>query len=732
MLDRFLRLINVYESEFMDLMFSLCISFVVKFLTVIGWSFLIIYFVELYSFGFLVNLFLTHGVAMMLGYFLFKNIFSKFKLNLVFSSLICVFTLICLFLPFISNSPILFITFVFIAFSLILNQIKIAKNLFVEDLFSPIQSTRIFPVVEASETLAVILAGVFITIFSSTFNFESIFFICAFLSAFLLPVIILHENSTLKQDFNHLFEFNHSVEDSESESKLSVIKYVVFFQVLFFVFLEFQYLYLLDVNYHSSFAIELGFYHIVFGSLAIFFQLFLASHILKFLGVVKSMLVSPITLAVISLLNIFHFNFLSVLILKTNQELSNILHYNAYHSSYYAFDHNSRVRFMELNESYYRPLALILGSSFIYFTMNVGSNFSYLSFFMILALLCSVFFALRFKNAYDKYPVNEIDSASCDFKIINALFILEQNFKSHYTPYLIEFLNSKKPSYAVYSKVLYILNKHLNINYIDGYLSLLDEPKYQLKAAKIIRNLLKGNQSQLEDLKITKNTILSKYNELFDTTKDLNLKSEILCFKILSGVELNKSLELLSSFTLDTNAKLIYETLSSFDDPMFVKFYKDNWSKLSSLSRYYALYAIDKFQPDLLDQFIFRLFTSKNPLDHSYLLLFLINEKKDYKFTLKFTNPINKFLFNIYSRGVHFACKNIEIDELKGSRSIWTLLNSKYYLNTILSLFHEKINQDSQTLDTKSKQDISELRDIYSIIGRHNEVLFLNTVLENI
>ena len=202
------------------------------------------------------------------------------------------------------------------------------------------------------------------------------------------------------------------------------------------------------------------------------------------------------------------------------------------------------------------------------------------------------------------------------------MFILEQNFKSHYTPYLIEFLNTKKPSYAVYSKVLYILNKHLNINYIDGYLSLLDEPRYQLKAAKIIRNLLKGNQSQLGDLKITKNTILTKYDELFDTTKDLNLKSEILCFKILSGVELNKSLELLSSFTLDTNAKLIFETLSSFDDPMFVKFYKDNWSKLSSLSRYYALYAIDKFQPDLLDQFIFKLYTSKSFGSFIFVIIF--------------------------------------------------------------------------------------------------------------
>ncbi|MBT5346589.1 hypothetical protein HOJ01_03500 [bacterium] len=731
MLDRILRLINVYETEFTDLMFSVCISFVVKFLTVIGWSFLIIYFVEVYSFQFLVNLFLTHGVAMILGYFLFKNIFSKYKLNVVFSILVSMFSLLTLILPFISSHQILFITCVFLAFSLILNQIKIAKNLFVEDLFSPIQSTRIFPVVEASETLAVILAGLFISLFAYNFTFESIFFICAFLSAFLLPIIVLHENSTLKQDFNHLFEFNESPTDSDSESKLSVVKFVVFFQVLFFVFLEFQYLYLLDLNYHASFAIELGFYHIVFGGLAIFFQLFLASHILRFLGVVKSMLVSPITLALLSFLSLFHFNFLSTLILKTNQELSNILHYNAYHSSYYAFDHNSRVRFMELNESYYRPLALILGSGFIFLTYNLFASYAYLSFFMIIALLFSVYFALKFKSAYDQYPLDEIKLANSDFKIINALFILEQNFKSCYIPFLTDFLLKNDLSHSVYSKILYILNKQLNINYIDAYLNLFDNKNYHRKTCKIIRNILKDHRSQLEDLSITKSAILNKYNHLFQSTKDMNLKTEILCFKILAGFEVEQSLCELSKLNLDSSAKLIYETLSSFDDPMFVKFYKDNWDILSPLSKYYALCAIEKFQVDLLDSYIFKLFSSQNPLDHSYLLLFLINNKIDYKFNLKIKTPLNLFLFNLYKKGIYYACKHVTFDELKHSRSIWTMLDSKYSLNTILSFFHDRIYQ-SDFLNAQSKEDVVELRDIYSIIGRQNEVLFLNTVLENI
>ena len=55
----------------------------------------------------------------------------------------------------------------------------------------------------------------------------------------------------------------------------------------------------------------------------------------------------------------------------------------------------------------------------------------------------------------------------------------------------------------------------------------------------------------------------------------------------------------------------------------------------------------------------------------------------------------------------------------------------KYYLNTILSFFHDRI-YESEFLNSQCKDSIVELRDIYSIIGRHNEVLFLNTVLENI
>lgn len=731
MLRKFLNLINVYESEFKDLMFSICISFVVKFLTVVGWSFLIIYFVELYNFSYLVNLFLTHGVAMVLGYFLFKNIFSKFSLNSIFTILLSLFASICVILPFIKSNQILFITLVFIAFSLLLNQIKIAKNLFVEDLFSPIQSTRIFPVVEASETMAVILAGLFITIFSTYFSLESIFFMCAFLSAFLLPIIVLHENSSLKQDFNHMFEFNDTILDSDSESKLSVIKYVVFFQVLFFVFLEFQYLYLLDQIHHSSFAIELGFYHIVFGGLAIFFQLFLASHILKFLGVVKSMLVSPISLIVLSFLNIFHFNFIYSLILKTNQELSNILHYNAYHSSYYAFDHNSRIRFMELNESLYRPLALISGSLFIFLIINYFPSYNYISLFMIISLVASLFCALKFKKAYDSFPVNEIKSANSDFKLLNALFILEQNFKTFYIPFLVDFICKNKVSSSVSNKALFILLSHVDVKYIDSYLELLNIKNFRLKALKIIRKLIISCPTEIDDLQLTKSVILDKYNCLFESTTDLNIKSEILCFKIIAGVDLSESLNLLSKYNLDSSAALIFETLASFDDPMFVKFYKDNWNNLSSLSKYYGLCAIFKYQPEIIEEFVLKMYSSKLPLDHSYLFVFLINKGLDFKLKLKFENKLNLFLYRLYISNIHKACKDMSLDDLRNSRSIWSLLNSRHSLNYIISLFHTKIN--ASTLDKSSSvEHIVELRDLYSIIGRHNEVLFLNTVLENI
>lgn len=176
MISRLLRLINIFSSEVKDVAICSYIAFIVKFLTVTGWSFLIVYFIELYDFDFLINLFFTHGTAMILGFFLFKNIFNKFKVNDVFIALISVLSILFLLIPFLISNQTLFITFVFVAFSLLMNQVKIAKNLFTERSFSPIQSTRIFPVIESAETFAIIISG-FLLLFSLKISIWKISFL---------------------------------------------------------------------------------------------------------------------------------------------------------------------------------------------------------------------------------------------------------------------------------------------------------------------------------------------------------------------------------------------------------------------------------------------------------------------------------------------------------------------------------------------------------------------------
>jgi len=730
-IDRFLRLINVYETEVKDVLFSVYISFTIKFLSVVGWSFLVIYFVQLYGFAFLVNLFLTHGIAMILGYFLFRNFFTRFKLNSIFAFLVALMSLCLLVLPFLMQSQILFITLVFISFSLLLNQIKIAKNLFVEDLFSPIQSTRIFPIVESSETIAIIFAGLFVSLFAKFFTFENIFFLCAFFTACLIPIIILHHNNDVKQDFNHLFEFNSSVKDSVNETNLSVIKYVVFFQVLFFIFLEFQYLFLLNSSHGSSFAYELGMYHMIFGSVAILFQLFVASKILRFLGIVKSMMVSPISLLVLTVSNIFTFNFLSILILKTNQELSNILHYNAYHSSYYAFDHNSRIRFMELNESVFRPLALIIGALFILLTRGWFVGYSYLSIFMILALGSCLYFGYRFRKAYDEYPILEIKDSSSDFQLLNALFILEQNFKHYNIPFLINFLLKNNPSHSVSSKVVAILTKFPDLNYLDSYINLLNVNQFRLPALKIIRTILINCAAEIDDLPITRSTILNLYNDLLVENVNPNVEAEVLCFKLLANSDLEQTILRLNEIINESNCELIYETLISLDDPMAVKFFKDSWDRLPSRARYFALRVFHKFQPCVLEKYIFELYKSERPLDFSYLLVFLLNKKFSFEFSLKHRNALNLFLYNLYMKSPHFALNHTDLDELRAGRFVWSLIESKKIINAILNDFYHYVSITKISKESKN-EDIYDLRDMYSIIGRQNEVLFLNTVLEQL
>ena len=79
----------------------------------------------------------------------------------------------------------------------------------------------------------------------------------------------------------------------------------------------------------------------------------------------------------------------------------------------------------------------------------------------------------------------------------------------------------------------------------------------------------------------------------------------------------------------------------------------------------------------------------------------------------------------------HFALNHTDLDELRAGRFVWSLIESKKIINAILNDFYHYVSITKISKESKN-EDIYDLRDMYSIIGRQNEVLFLNTVLEQL
>jgi hypothetical protein len=65
-----------------------------------------------------------------------------------------------------------FIALVIFALSVLHSQFKIVTSLFTEDLFTPTQSSRVFPVIESAQTIGLIVGGTIISVFCSSLAFN--------------------------------------------------------------------------------------------------------------------------------------------------------------------------------------------------------------------------------------------------------------------------------------------------------------------------------------------------------------------------------------------------------------------------------------------------------------------------------------------------------------------------------------------------------------------------------
>lgn len=503
------KLLNLKGTEWKRLNFTWTVSFLHRVCFVTLWTVLIANFTVKYGISVLPYFFIIHALFIFLGSFVFSLLIPRFskKLLLIF----CLFGAVIFFLSgfFVNTySENLFWAFIIIAEAFFLMQFRILFFGFIEEIFTPLESERTFPLIESAETIGGIIGGVLLF---TVFNSLSLQILIGFwiLLCFVLIIFAYFTDLFLGTDERVFKRKNLSSYLSEGSKIIFKSKYIhgvivlVLFHLILFNLLE--YLYTTSVYDNISKTVldsgsglehvlvhDLGVLYMYFSIFAVFFQLFVGSRILESLGLFGAMVIHPLML-LLSLTGMFVYpSYFTSVLTKNNFSLTSVLFNNSYHSSYYALEHKFREFVREFLEGFVRPMGALIGSFFI-----IVMEFFFDKALMILllkstlALFALILFVFVFiqKKLYTNMAISDLVTSKDIDTRIAAASILFQKGHSDVSDILIGIIkNPKEPL----NFRLYLINGFVNFDKIiivKKLVPLLEMRNRRIKEA-IIETLL--------------------------------------------------------------------------------------------------------------------------------------------------------------------------------------------------------------------------------------------------
>lgn len=407
----FNRIFNVQRGEWSRILSAWMMKFLLRIALVVAWTLMIAMFVSRNGISNLPFLFIFNAIFSILGTFLASFAIRRIRrrnlmLILVFASIFFFF------LSKVLNNldSQMFFMVLFIAEGIFLVQLKIALDGFIEEKFDFLQSERTFPLIESSETIAGIFGGILIISLSSfidTINF--VFFIIAVLFLFSSLVVLPHFlrkggklNIRRKHSFVHLKD--ECLHRNYSPFVISLF-FIVLLQWLIFNLLEFQYtsaVYKTASNtileagsgFEHVFVHDLGALFILFSGSTLLVQFFLGSRLVKYLGVMGTMIMHAVVTFLSLVGFLVSFNFYTAIFAKNNFSMTSSLNTTAYQSAYYAISDGVRDYTREVLEGIVRPAGALLGTALLIFLQKYvdGENLTfYISFVLVFFSLLLVF-----------------------------------------------------------------------------------------------------------------------------------------------------------------------------------------------------------------------------------------------------------------------------------------------------------------------------------------------------
>jgi len=553
---------------------------------VVGHTILIAMFAKRIGVENLPYLFIADALLIFFATAIFTPLIEKFRKERLLVIIAIVATLFLITGWLMDPSSILFYVVLLMATSLFISQFTIISALYIEDQFSPLESQRTFPVIESAEILSALVAG-FVLFFISNFHIEAkhVILLWAFFVLFAGISVLIY------QKVSHRFPYLHFLKEEDKVSKnifrdldkvvqsirhnnfLSMLAFIAFIQVVIAIILEYQYTSALShaTDAHGAggghgemdLTHALSMYIVLFASTGMVLQVFLGSRIVKWFGVVKTMLLNPVLSAFGFMAMMAHFTQATAIGGKYVYDLTNLFYKNAYLSSYYTVNKSIREKAKAMIEGWVMPIGTITGTIIILILNHVyhGESLNVLlnTTLIIFAILMAFLFR-KLKKSYTEQSVIGLRSNDLSSKF-TAIEILGEHGHKNSLHALVQAVTMPHQKETVKIKILETFGRLQIIRTVPNILDEFEDESKEVKiaAVKALGAFGKGLGKKFFEQAFTHHRIVSQLEELFIKEPSQELKSEII--KVMAYLHEKETVPLLLKVMKSDNDVLVAAAL---------------------------------------------------------------------------------------------------------------------------------------------------------------------------
>lgn len=586
-LELFNRAANVSSHEWPRILLAWSVNFFLRAGFVVGWTVTVAMFINRLGIEQLPYLFVLNALLIMLGSLLYSNLLQRVKRPLLMVyTVLAASLLLILSTIFIAQSDLLFFGTILIAQSVLLAQLNILITLFTEDLFSPLESERTFPLIATSETMAGIVGGLAVGLLSGmlvSYKFIYLWVLCIFLiipsllssHAYGQKLPLIKIQNREQEQHDRRYPFMKKVQETFSKIRgtkfLRGIVTMVILQFMLLNLMEFQYTKAIEqaiehketalelqvqkyqpsttlkvslleakvvdrskqqVSHEQELTKNLALLYVMFSAGTLLVQVLLASRLIKGVGIVATLMLHPL-LTFLNLIGmLFRFNFFTAAAGRSSFEITGKLFQNAYHSSYYAIAQNLRDHIKEVMEGVIKPMGVILGFGIILgiqkFVQGPQETMA-IQLVMIAIALAMVLRITGLQKEYTELSHENLGSENDVATRLNAIEILSQKGHHFSKEQLTHYLHLKGEKTGIKLKVLEALKHRQDPHVVGDILACLNDDHGDVRRAAVevlghFANLEKPSREFL----FTRYHTIQKLKELFSTEKSIETRAAIL------------------------------------------------------------------------------------------------------------------------------------------------------------------------------------------------------------